>query len=408
MSEGSDHSFWEKLKRRHVVRVGIAYLVVGTAVGGASADFLTNLGAPDWVLPTILGVLVLGLPVALILAWAYELTPEGIVRDAPDDPEVEAVAPSAVSVTEGRKSIVVLPFDNMSPDPNDAYFSDGLTEEIITQLSYLRSLRVISRNSAMVLKNTEKDTRTIGKELNVGYVMEGSVRRSGKDLRITAQLIDAATDTHLWAETYARELEDVFEVQADIALSVADAMRASLDPRGVERIKSHPTESLDAHDAYLLGRHHLQGTTEEGMSKAKLYLERSLQLDPDYALAHLGLAWWYYWAGGVAFSLLPAKEAVPRAKAEVEKAISLDPDLGDAYGFLAIIEQGYYLGLRKGFDAAQLSVEKDFALPLHRRPRTLVSGFKASRRVNAPRSHDRVLGASPDTRISTEIAQRRS
>jgi TolB-like protein len=309
-------SFWNELRRRHVVRVGIAAEI-----------FLPGLGAPAWVLRTVLGLLVLGLPLAAVMSWAYDITPEGIERAGAHE---RGSLKGGIATEEERKSIVVLPFDNMSPDPNDAYFSDGLTEEIITQLSYLRSLRVISRSSAMALKNTKKDVRTIGRELNVQYVMEGSVRKAGDSLRITAQLIDANSDEHLWAGTYSRELEDVFELQSEIALSVADAMQASLDARSVERIKSRPTDSLDAHDAYLLGRHHVWTTTEEGMSKAKSYFERALELDPDYASAHCGLAHWCLWAGGAAFSILPAAEAIPRGRAEAKLAITLNPDLGDA------------------------------------------------------------------------------
>lgn len=246
----------------------------------------------------------------------------------------------------------------MSPDPNDAYFSDGLTAEIITQLSYLRSLRVISRSSAMALKDTKKMVRTIGRELNVQYVMEGSVRKAGDNLRITAQLIDARTDEHLWAETYARKLEDAFEIQSEIALSVADALRASLDPRGVQRIKSRPTERLDAHDAYLLARHHRWSLTEEGMPKAKIYFDQAIELDPEYALARVGLAEWYVW-GAANFGLLPAAEAIPRAKAEVQRAITLDPGLGDAHGILALLECWYDWDWERAEEEARIGVEQE-------------------------------------------------
>ena len=282
----SDPSFWEKLKRRHVVKVGIAYVVVGTAVGAAAETFLPGLGAPDWMLASVLALLVLGLPVALVMAWAYELTPEGIVRDD----SVQDVAPALVDVAEERKSVVVLPFDNMSPDPHDAYFSDGLTEEIITHLSHLASLRVISRSSAMVLKNSQKDIRTIGRELNVQYVMEGSVRKAGDDLRITAQLIDAETDAHLWAETYDRELKDVFAIQSEIALKVCGELRTSLSAGEKARIEQKPTESMGAHDFYLVGKHHWWSFTPEGLLRSKEYFEKALELDPDYARAHAGLA----------------------------------------------------------------------------------------------------------------------
>ena len=354
-------SLLAELKRRRVYHVAVAYIVVGLGVLGAAELILDPLGL-EGARPLIVVLTLLGFPLALVLAWAYEIKSEEPTLIQPLGgeavPSSEDFTPPKVGVAEERKAIVVLPFDNMSPDPNDAYFSDGLTEEIITQLSYLRSLRVISRSSAMALKNTQKDVRTIGRELDVQYVMEGSVRKAGNSLRITAQLIDASSDEHLWAETYSRELEDVFEIQSEIALSVADAMQASLDARSVERIKSHPTESLDALDAYLLGRHHVWSLTEEGMSKAKSYFERALELDPDYASAHFGLAHWYLWAGGTAFSILPAAEAIPRGRAEAEWAITLDPDLGDAYGVLALIEMSYYWDREKAYELAKVGVER--------------------------------------------------
>ncbi|MCJ7630579.1 MAG: hypothetical protein MUO50_19565, partial [Longimicrobiales bacterium] len=182
-------SFLAELKRRKVYHVSVAYLVVGAGI----LEVASNLLAPvDWEqlrLPIVVLVLV-GFPIALVLAWAYEVKPE-------EPRQVEPKPPSAVPATEQRKSIVVLPFDNMSPDPGDAYFADGLTEEIITHLSCCGLLRVISRNSAMVLKGTQKSTRTIAEELKVQYVLEGSVRKAGEDLRITAQLIHAAEDEHL-------------------------------------------------------------------------------------------------------------------------------------------------------------------------------------------------------------------
>ena len=361
MSKGTNNSFWANLKRRHVIRVGIAYIVVGTAVGETANVFLGEL-APGWVLPIVLVLLVLGLPVALVLAWAYELTPEGIVRDVAERAPEKALdtdsAATEVGVAEERKSIVVLPFDNMSPDPSDAYFSDSLTEEITTQLCYLRSLRVISRSSAMALKDTKTDVLTIGREHNVQYVLEGSVRKAGDNLRITAQLIDARSDEHLWAETYARELEDVFEIQSEIALKVADVLKASLDAGGVQRIRSRPTDDLDAHDAYLLARHHQFLSTEEGLAKAKIYYEQALELDPDYALARAGLAMWYVAACAV-FTILHPAEALPRAKAEADRAIALDPDLGDAHAMVAWIEGLIYWQWESAEEAARLGVERD-------------------------------------------------
>jgi len=214
--------FLAELKRRKVYRVAAIYAAVGVAISLAVPDLFEALLLPGWATRLVIVLIAIGFPIALVLAWAYEVRPEE-PRETEPTPTTDIETPEI----ERKKSIVVLPFDNMSPDPADAYFSDGLTEEIITHLSYLRSLRVISRNSAMVLKGTEKDTRTIGEELDVQYVLEGSVRKAGNDLRITAQLIDAGKDEHLWAETYDGTMEDVFLIQERTARSIVDALRLS-------------------------------------------------------------------------------------------------------------------------------------------------------------------------------------
>lgn len=202
--------FLAELKRRKVYRVGAGYVIGGPAVLSAAELTLDPLGF-EALRPCVVILVLLGFPIALALAWAYEVRPEGS-RETPNDPPPTVDAAIDTSDTD-RKSIVVLPFDNVSPDPGDAYFADGLTEEIITHLSCCGLLRVISRNSAMVLKGTQKSTRAIREELDVEYVLEGSVRKAGTDLRITAQLIDAASDEHFWAEKYDGVLQDVFGMQ---------------------------------------------------------------------------------------------------------------------------------------------------------------------------------------------------
>jgi len=204
--------FLAELKRRKVYRVAAIYAAVGVAISLAVPDLFGALLLPGWTTRLVIVLIAIGFPIALVLAWAYEVRPEE-PRETEPTPTTDIETPEI----ERKKSIVVLPFDNMSPDPGDAYFADGLTEEIITKLSYLQSLRVISRNSAMALRGTQKTTRTIAEELGVQYVLEGSVRKAGNNLRITAQLIDAATDEHLWAESYDRDLDDIFWVQTDVS-----------------------------------------------------------------------------------------------------------------------------------------------------------------------------------------------
>lgn len=233
-----------------------------------------------------------------------------------------------------RHSIAVLPFSNLSTDPENEFFSDGLTEEILTQLSKISALKVISRTSVMQYKGTTKNLRAIAQELGVATVLEGSVRKAGQRVRITAQLIDANTDGHLWAQTYDRELSDIFEVQSDVAEKIAEALQAQIKPAEEESIKRHPTENMAAFEAYLQGRVALGKRTEEPLRRAITCFETAIEKDPRYALAYTGLADAY-----IAMSLfeyLPSKEAFPKAIEAAEKALQIDPSLAEAHASLGL------------------------------------------------------------------------
>jgi TolB-like protein len=277
----------------------------------------------------------LGFPIALVLAWAYEVKPE---EPSPTVPSEEESSPETTA-KERRKSIIVLPFDNMSPDPGDAYFSEGLTEEIITNLSYLRSLRVISRTSAMVLKGTQKDTRTIAEELDVQYVLEGSVRKAGNDLRITAQLIDAAADEHLWAESYDRELEDVFRVQTDVAENIALALRTEFSATERERVRRVPTENLKAYELYLRGRSAYQGMLPQDLAEAVELAREAIRLDPDFAQVHAMLAEVYALYGFYANER--PSDLFPKLAAAANRSLELDAQVGGAHTAVAVAKLFY-------------------------------------------------------------------
>jgi TolB-like protein len=291
-------TFFAELRRRKVYRVAVAYLVVGWAVV-TGAQFLfeevLNLAEATWLVAA--GLIVLGFPVALVLAWAYEVRPEQPraleVHEEDTLPSPDSAQPIEFQESKSRKSIVVLPFDSMSPDPNDAYFSDGLTEEIITNLSHIRSLRVISRSSAMVLKSTQKDVRTIGQELDVQYVLEGSVRRSGDDLRITAQLIDARTDEHLWAERYEGTMEDVFQIQEEASKAIVEALHVEINPGELERLVERPIDDVRAYECYLRARNELHKGTAESMESARRHLEAALEIVGENWLLYQGMAEWH-------------------------------------------------------------------------------------------------------------------
>lgn len=244
-----------------------------------------------------------------------------------------------LSAQERRISIAVLPFVNMSPDKENEYFSDGMTEDIIAQLAKIRNLRVISRTSIMRYKHVEKNIREIGQELNVTTILEGSVRKTADRVRIVCQLIDADTDEHVWAETYDRQLKDVFEIQSDVAQCIVNALRTTISPSDKERLQKMPTSNLEAYNLYLLGRFQWNKRTKEGLEKAIYNFSRSIQLDSQYALAYAGIAdcytllpWYGRW--------LP-KDAVPKAREAALTALALDPNLGEALTSLGAIENWY-------------------------------------------------------------------
>jgi len=235
--------------------------------------------------------------------------------------------------------IAVLPFTNISADPEDEYFSDGMTEELISKLSRLHDLTVIARTSIMQYKATGKSIAEIGRELRVGTVLEGSVRKAGDRLRITAQLIDVASQAHLWSEDYDRDLTDVFAIQSAVAESVVDALQVTLGPGEKEGLGRRETANLDAYNLYVKGIYHWHKLTKENLNKARRYFEQAIEFDPSYASAYAWLAYTYQILGE--FGHMPANEAYPKAKDMALKAIDIDGTAPEAYAVLATI-RAYY------------------------------------------------------------------
>jgi TolB-like protein/Tfp pilus assembly protein PilF len=236
-----------------------------------------------------------------------------------------------------RQRIAVLPFENISPSPGDAYVSDGLTEETISTLSKITGLRVIARTSVLRYRGSHRGIAEIGRELGVGTVLEGSVRKMGDKLRVTVQLIDSGTEEHLWAEDYDRRMEDVFEVQKEIATKVAEELRVKLQPQEKRRLGKKSTEKSVAFTLYLKGRYYWNERSEEGFGKAREYFEKAVEADPSYAQAYVGLADTYLL---MAFqNLITAKEAHPKAKYLIQQALAIDKTLGEAHATLGYIYQ---------------------------------------------------------------------
>jgi len=388
--------FIAELKRRNVFRVGVAYAIVAWLLVEVASVFLPALRLPEWTLTLLVFLVVVGFPLALICAWAFELTPEGIKREAevdraesitrvkgrkldfaiiglllaavvflvfeayilesglkplplPVDPVSVPVEPVLDDAPKEReKSIAVLPFANRSANQEDAFFVDGIHDDVLTHISRISALKVISRTSVMSYRDTTKNLKTIGEELGVSTVLEGGIQRAGNQIRVNVQLIDAATDEHLWADTYDRRLtaSNIFAIQTEIATAIADALRAALSPEEQDRLASVPTENLAAYEAYLLGRQRLAKETTEALVEAVDYFQQAIELDPNFALAHADLADSYAWQ--VYLGSLAPEEGLARAQAAADKALALDDQLGEAYNSLASIKQE-----RRDFEGAE-------------------------------------------------------
>ncbi len=374
-----------ELKRRNVFRVGVAYAIVAWLLIEITATTFPILKLPDWSVTLVTALVLIGFPLALIVAWAFEMTPEGIKRETDVDPaesvrhstgrkldfaiigllaiavvyfavdkfvleraEVTAEQVPAAESIARDKSIAVLPFANRSANQEDAFFVDGIHDDVLTHISRISALKVISRTSVMSYRDTTKNLKTIGEELGVSTVLEGGIQRAGNQIRVNVQLIDAATDEHLWADTYDRRLtaNNIFAIQTEIATAIADALRATLSPEEQDRLASVPTENLAAYEAYLLGRLRLARETTEALVEAVDYFQQAIELDPNFALAYVGLADSYGWQ--VFFGSLAPEEGLASAQAAADKALALDDQLGEVYNSLAGIKEE-----RKDFEGAE-------------------------------------------------------
>ena len=364
-----------ELKRRNVFRVGAAYAIVAWLLVEVASVVLPTFEAPEWVMKAFIFLVILGFPLTLVIAWAFELTPEGVKREKDVEPaepvtrrtgrRLRAAALhwarmlGAVVVLLGLgatlwhllgrmtgdptpgappiRSIAVLPFANMSGDPEQEYFSDGISEELLNVLAKVKGLRVTSRTSAFAFKGKDITTPEIAKKLGVEHVLEGSVRMAGDRVRITTQLIEVETDSHLWSETYDRDLTDIFAVQDEIAAKVGEALKVAL--LGADSKPIHPSReiSIEAYSDYLLARQKLANMSYIGAGETELLLQGVIERDPDYAPAYAALAGTYQiMAGWGAFS---RSEGSARMRPLVEKALSLDSGLAEAWQALAFIRE---------------------------------------------------------------------
>jgi len=389
-------SFFDELKRRNVFRVGVAYVIVAWLLAQVADLMLENFGSPDWVMKTFLGFLIIGFPLAIFFAWAFEMTPEGIKKEKDVDrkqsitaqtgrkldrtiivilvlalayfaydkfmlstaPEsepamVEADTPDAKvsESTVDEKSIAVLPFVNMSSDPEQEYFSDGISEEILNALAKIHELKVAGRTSSFAFKGQNQDLRLIGETLGVNHILEGSVRKSGERVRITAQLIKVDDGFHMWSETYDRDLTDIFAIQDEIAAAILEQTKIQL--LDGSSLKTTRANTL-AYDLYLLAKQKIRERSMKPLETAESLLDRAIEADPLFAAAYAQRGIARILLSDDQYGTIPEAEAVESAKVWLDKAMELDAGLAEAWAGLGL----YWWNHRLEWDKADAPLQR--------------------------------------------------
>ena len=369
MGKDTGGSFFGELRRRNVFKVAMVYLIASWLLIQIAETTFPALKLPEWTVTFVVVILALLLPIAIIFAWAFELTPEGLRRTgevAPDESIADhtgqrmnrviigtlAVAVVFLVSTHGglqlgsddetdaqsrETSIAVLPFINMSGDPENEFFSDGLSEELLNDLAQVEGLRVAARTSSFHFKGSKEDLRDIARKLSVEHVLEGSVRKSGNRIRATAQLIKADDGFHLWSETYEYEVDDIFRIQDEIALSVVEALKVNLLGEDRQRLTKRATTSPEAHNLYLRGRQFLHLRTLESLQQARELFQRSVGMDPEFALAYSGLSD----SINLLFTnhaMMPRKAAIGESRPLLERAVALDAESAEIWASIGLME----------------------------------------------------------------------
>jgi TolB-like protein len=385
---GKRGGFFRELRRRNVVKVATVYLIASWVLIQVAETTFPALQLPEWTITFVVVILGILFPIAIIFAWAFEVTPEGLKKTA----EVEAdesitsqtgqkinyliigglvIAVLVLVATHGRigggdgpdrttdaaaKSIAVLPFVNMSDDKDNEFFSDGLSEELLNVLAQVDGLRVAARTSSFHFKGKNEDLRTVADKLGVEHLLEGSVRKSGNRIRVTAQLIKADDGFHLWSDTYDYEVDDVFRIQDEISLAVVDALKVSLLGQERERITRRATTSVEAHSLYLRGRQFLHLRTLEAIQQAKALFENAVREDAGYALAYSGLSDAYQLLSNN-HNMMTADQAVEKSRPLIDRALALDPDSAEVWASVGLVELH-----AKEYDEAEAALKKAMEL----------------------------------------------
>ncbi len=369
-------NFFGELKRRNVYKVAIAYAIVAWLLIQIATQVFPFFEIPNWAVRLVVLLLVIGFPIALILAWAFEITPEGIKRAEDVDLSQSITRRTGrkldfliigvlllviavfayqrfgpgqkVAVATPEKSIAVLPFENRSEDRANAYFADGIQDEILTRLAKIADLKVISRTSTQHYKSAPENLSEIARQLGVAHIVEGSVQKSGDAVRVNVQLIKAANDSHLWADTFDRKLTDIFSVESEVAKAIADQLRAHLTGQEEQVIAAKPTDNVEAYDVYLRGlAYNLKPLNPANALGAQKHLREAVRLDPKFALSWALLS--YVDARGyLTLTLQPTVSLREEARQAAETALTLQPNLGEA-----VLAKGFYhYACLKDYDTA--------------------------------------------------------
>ena len=387
-------TLYEELKRRNVVRVGIAYVVIGWFLAQVAEFAFENFGAPDWVLKSVVVVLLLGLPLALFFAWVYEITPEGVKKESeidrstsvagekgqmlnvviamslvlavgllltdrftggPDEVQL-AAADTAVSTQDVTNSIAVLPFVNMSSDEEQEFFSDGITEEILNSLASIKELKVAGRTSSFAFKGQNDDLRRIGDALGVNHILEGSVRKSGEQVRITAQLVQVDDGFHVWSETYDRKLVDIFAIQDEIANEILRQLKTRLLGDAAKPAEARRTDPV-VYALYLKAKQRIYTRIGSEIETAVEELDQAIQLDTQYAPAYAQRGIATLLLSEEQYGDLPNLEANRRGKRFIDNALKLDPNHADAWSALGLYYGKDTATLEDSIDALAKALE---------------------------------------------------
>ncbi|HSU85229.1 MAG TPA: tetratricopeptide repeat protein [Chthoniobacterales bacterium] len=380
-------NFFAELRRRNVYKVAVAYAVVAWLLIQAASIFLPAFDAPPWVIKVFIIVIIFGFAVALIFSWAFEITPEGIKLESEIEPtnsiarrtgrKIVAITIALAVVAAGlfvyqlvrskpdpsrfpaklitQKSIAVLPFDNLSRDPDNAYFAEGVQDEILTRLAKVADLKVISRTSTQHFKSSPQNLPEIAQQLGVRNILEGSVQKSNDQVRVNVQLINAMTDAHLWADTYDRKLTDLFAVESDIAKTIADTLQAKLTGSEKTAIAARPTENPEAYELYLKGRFFWNKRTAADLRRSIDLFNQAIGKDPNYALAYAGLA--QAWSILSAYNAASPADSYPQAELFSRKALAIDDTCAEALVGLASFKARYHFDVAGALEDYERAIQ---------------------------------------------------